>query len=204
MSIVNGPKIITMVSAANGDTYGDGERHQFRTWQALVQPNVKSLALSTPPGSPSNGDTYIVGASPTGAWAGQANSVAYWAVDPQDGPSITPNIATGAWEFYTPIAGWEVFDVNSGLVWRFNGTAWLWTRVAATATVTSSTSQAVAFAFTYAGTAAPVITITPITTDPTAVNAYWVVPTGSAGAWTGFTIFVHTSGTQAFNYTVAG
>src|SRR5258708_26399340 len=103
MAIVNGVKIGTMVSAANGDTYGDGERHQFRTWQALIMPNVKSLALATPPGSPSSGDTYVVAASPTGAWSGQANSIAYWAVDAQDGPSITPNIATGAWEFYTPL-----------------------------------------------------------------------------------------------------
>lgn len=125
MSIVNGPKIVTMVSAANGDTYGDGERHQFRTWQALVQANVKNLTLSTPPGSPSNGDTYIVGASPTGAWAGQANAVAYWAVDAQDGPSITPNIATGAWEFYTPLAGWQVWDTNTNASWRFNGTNWV-------------------------------------------------------------------------------
>ena len=125
MSIVNGPKIVTMVSAANGDTYGDGERHQFRTWQALVQANVKNLTLSTPPGSPSNGDTYIVGAAPTGLWAGQANAVAYWAVDAQDGPSITPNIATGAWEFYTPLAGWQVWDANTSAVWRFNGTNWV-------------------------------------------------------------------------------
>ena len=125
MSIVNGPKISTMVSAANGDTYGDGDRHQLRTQQALIQANVISLALSTPPGSPSNGDTYIVGAAPTGLWAGQANSVAYWAVDPQDGPSITPNIATGAWEFYAPLTGWRVYDNNTGAIWQFNGTAWL-------------------------------------------------------------------------------
>jgi hypothetical protein len=125
MSIVNGPKIVTMVSAANGDTYGDGERHQLRTQQALIQANVKNLTLSTPPGSPTNGDTYIVGSSPTGLWAGQANAVAYWAVDAQDGPSITPNIATGAWEFYTPLAGWSVWDTNTNAIWRFNGTAWV-------------------------------------------------------------------------------
>jgi hypothetical protein len=125
MSIVNGPKIGTMVSAANGDTYGDGERHQFRSWQALVQANVKNTTLATPPGSPSNGDTYIVAAAPTGAWTGQAGNIAYWAVDAQDGPSITPNIATGAWEFYTPLAGWIVYDQNSGANYQFNGTSWI-------------------------------------------------------------------------------
>ena len=125
MSIVNGPKIVTMVSAANGDTYGDGERHQLRTQQALIQANVKSLALSTPPVSPSNGDTYIVGAAPTGAWSGQANSVAYWAVDAQDGTSISPNIATGQWEFYAPLQGWRVYDQNTGATWQYNGTNWI-------------------------------------------------------------------------------
>src|SRR5271154_2017674 len=139
MSIVNGPKIITMVSAANGDTYGDGERHQFRTWQGLIQPNVISLALSTPPGSPVNGNTYVVGAAPTGAWAGQANAIAYWAVDPQDGPSITPTIATGAWEFYAPLAGWTVFDNFTKLNWKFDGTLWNFTRIASTAQLTSAT-----------------------------------------------------------------
>src|SRR5271157_6602313 len=129
MSIVNGPKIATMVSAANGDTYGDGDRHELRTQQVLIQPNVISLALSTPPGSPVNGNTYVVGAAPTGLCAGQANSVAYWAVDPQDGPSITPTIATGAWEFYTPLEGWEVYDVNTKYNYKFNGTAWVWTRI---------------------------------------------------------------------------
>jgi hypothetical protein len=127
MSIVNGPKIGTMVSALNGDTYGDGSRHQFRSWQALVQPNVKgglNPAINTPPGSPNNGDTYIVGPAPTGAWSGQANSVAYWGVDPQDGTSITPNINTGAWEFYTPIAGWEVYDDVTDTNWQYNGTTW--------------------------------------------------------------------------------
>lgn len=129
MSIVNGVKIVTMVSAANGDTYGDGERHQLRTLQALIQPNVKgglNPAINTPPGSPVNGDTYIVGAAPTGLWSGQANAVAYWAVDAQDGTSITPSIATGAWEFYAPLAGWRVFDNTvTNAAWQFNGTNWV-------------------------------------------------------------------------------
>src|SRR5271157_3053427 len=205
MSIVNGPKIATMVSAANGDTYGDGDRHELRTQQVLIQPNVISLALSTPPGSPVNGNTYIVGAAPTGLWAGQANSIAYWAVDPQDGPSITPNIATGAWEFYTPLAGWSIFDNLTGLTWRFSGTAWNFARIAGSATVTSpATTQAVAFPVTYTGTAAPVVTATAVGSNPTTNGALWITNTGSAGAWTGFTINVVTAATQAYNYVVEG
>jgi len=42
----------------------------------ILQTGVISVALNTPPGSPAQGDTYILGASPTGAWAGRANCLA--------------------------------------------------------------------------------------------------------------------------------
>lgn len=35
-------------------------------------------ALNNPPGAPTNGDVYILGAAPTGAWAGRANAVAVY------------------------------------------------------------------------------------------------------------------------------
>lgn len=50
--------------------------------------------LSTPPGSPSAGDSYIVGASPTGAWAGQAGKYA---------------------EYYN--AAWEFIAIGNGIVY---------------------------------------------------------------------------------------
>src|SRR5271157_2529730 len=134
MSIVNGPKIITMVSAANGDTYGDGERHQLRTQQALIQANVISVGVNAPPIVPSsgnNGSTYVVGTAGSGLWTGQSNNIAYSATDPQDGTSITANITTGAWEFYAPVAGWQVYDNATGAIWRFNGTTWVIASVAA-------------------------------------------------------------------------
>lgn len=37
---------------------------------------VISVGLDTPPGSPTEGDGYVVGTSPTGEWAGRANAVA--------------------------------------------------------------------------------------------------------------------------------
>lgn len=35
--------------------------------------------LNAPPGAPAVGDTYVIGAAPTGAWAGFANRLAQWA-----------------------------------------------------------------------------------------------------------------------------
>lgn len=120
MSIVPGVKITSlMASAANGDTYGDAERKIFRGIQTLVMPNIISIFGNTPPVGPTNGQTYIVGPVPTGVWAGQANAIAYWANDPQDGVVSTPQ-----WEFYTPQAGWTAYNQATGISITWNGTAW--------------------------------------------------------------------------------
>lgn len=37
---------------------------------------VINMTTNTPPGSPTEGDSYVVGSSPTGAWAGKAKCVA--------------------------------------------------------------------------------------------------------------------------------
>lgn len=49
--------------------------------------------LATPPGSPADGDTYVVGTSATGAWTGQ------------DGNLAAYRGATSAWVFFAPQAG---------------------------------------------------------------------------------------------------
>jgi hypothetical protein len=80
---------------------------------------------------------------------------------------------------------------------------------AGTVTITAAaTTQAVSYAANYTGTAAPVVVATP-TSDPLALGVpvgYWVTPTGSAGAWTGFTMNIQTAlaGNVTFNYIVVG
>ena len=59
-----------------------------------IDGTVKSRGVNTPPGSPVDGDAYIVGSSPTGSWAGKANQIAFWR-DP-----------VGAWQFMIPLSGW--------------------------------------------------------------------------------------------------
>lgn len=75
----------------------------------LAQLSVLSATTATPPGSPAEGDSYIVPASPTGAWAGQAGKVAAY--------------YTG-WIFHTPREGWLAYVRDTDKTFIHNGTAW--------------------------------------------------------------------------------
>ena len=75
-----------------------------------MQLSVKDRDLATPPGSPAEGDRYIVAASPTGAWAGHAADIAVW----QD----------GAWDFHDPREGWRAWVEDENTLLAFDGTAW--------------------------------------------------------------------------------
>ena len=115
--IVNGPKIPVMVSGAAGDNYLSSGNAMLRMLQALVQPNVISVGLTSPPGSPSNGDMYVVGSGATGLWLLQDNSIAYWSTD-------NPAAPLGEWEFYAPQEGWVVANQTNDGLYLFTGATW--------------------------------------------------------------------------------
>jgi hypothetical protein len=77
----------------------------------LVQMAVLDRTLAAPPGSPADGARYIVAASPSGAWSGQAGKIAAW----QD----------GAWVFLTPREGWIAWvNAENRLVFH-DGATWI-------------------------------------------------------------------------------
>lgn len=78
---------------------------------ALIDVYVISNALTAPPGSPSDGDTYVVAASPTGAWSGEAGKIA--------------NCVDGAWRFYAPFKGLLAYVLNATDFLFYNGSAWV-------------------------------------------------------------------------------
>jgi hypothetical protein len=82
----------------------------LRALDAIVQLSVLDRDLTAPPGSPDEGDRYIVGASATGAWDVHDDEIAAW----QD----------GVWTFYTPNEGWRAWveDESELVVWT--GAAW--------------------------------------------------------------------------------
>lgn len=84
---------------------------------------VLSVGDNAPPGSPAEGDSYVVGDTPTGDWAGQANKIAMW--------------IGGAWLFVpgldsdgTPIdmgarqKGLMLYDQAGDSLYIFDGTSW--------------------------------------------------------------------------------
>jgi hypothetical protein len=77
---------------------------------ALVQTVVQQVGLNSPPGSPTNGQLWIVGAAPTGAWAGNANRIA--------------QRLDNAWRFYVAATGWRVWDIATAQEWAWTGSAW--------------------------------------------------------------------------------
>lgn len=76
----------------------------------LVQCSVISRTLTSPPGSPAAGATYIVATGPTGDWAGQAKKIAYY-----DGSS---------WVFLTPKEGWRAYDKAQSEMVFYDGSVW--------------------------------------------------------------------------------
>jgi len=82
----------------------------LRLIDTLVQLAVLDRDLADPPGSPNEGERWIVAASPTDEWAGHADDIAAW----QD----------GAWQFSTPQTGWVAFVADEGTLLVWNGSAW--------------------------------------------------------------------------------
>jgi hypothetical protein len=78
---------------------------------AIVQLSVKDRDLAMPPGSPAEGDRYIVAASPTDAWAGHVGDVAAW--------------QEGAWAFFEPREGWLAYVADEDVALAFSGSGWV-------------------------------------------------------------------------------
>lgn len=83
----------------------------IRALDAIVQLSVVDRDLGAPPGAPDDGDRYIVAASPSGAWSGQAGKIAAY----QD----------GAWAYYAPEEGWIAWVADEDVIVVWNGSAWV-------------------------------------------------------------------------------
>ena len=67
--------------------------------------------LLTPPGTPAEGDRYIVGSPASGGWAGHEYEIAEY--------------DDSVWLFHDPAEGWRVDVRDEDIVYRFNGSIWV-------------------------------------------------------------------------------
>ncbi|HXH52526.1 MAG TPA: DUF2793 domain-containing protein [Sphingomicrobium sp.] len=72
---------------------------------------VKDRDLTAPPGSPANGDSYLVAAGATGSWSGQDGKLAHR--------------LNGAWIFRSPKEGFEIVVEDEDIALTYYNGAWV-------------------------------------------------------------------------------
>lgn len=75
-----------------------------------VQASVVALGLNAPPAAPAPGQAWVVGAAPTGDWAGHAQALAGW--------------TDGGWRFVAAREGMAVWSIVDARGSRFTDGAW--------------------------------------------------------------------------------
>lgn len=77
---------------------------------ALLHPAVEATGATEPPTAPSPGRCWMLGATPTGAWAGHAHALAAW--------------TDGGWRFHPPAAGMRAVLRATRVPVEWDGVGW--------------------------------------------------------------------------------
>jgi hypothetical protein len=88
-----------------------GMDDNFKKLGAISQLSVINRTTNTPPSSPTNGERYIIGPSPTGAWASKQNQIAVY--------------RENAWTYYVPSEGWSCWVQAETKRYEFSGGGWV-------------------------------------------------------------------------------
>ena len=78
----------------------------------LLQAVAQDVGLNTPPGSPTVGHCWVVGSSPTGAWAGKAGQIAQ-------------AVEGGSWYFVVPFKRLRLWNEAADEYFVYDGSAWV-------------------------------------------------------------------------------
>lgn len=109
MSATRTPKL-NLPWLRSDNRLGDVFMEVQRFVDVVLQASAIDRDLTAPPGSPSQGDTYIPAATATGAWAGKEKQLAvYWGT---------------SWTFYVPNEGYYVWLADENIFVYYDGTAW--------------------------------------------------------------------------------
>lgn len=77
---------------------------------AALHPATAAPATNDPPATPADGQMWIIGATPSGAWSGRAGTLATW--------------TSGGWRFVAPLPGMTVWLSGSARWAWHDGTVW--------------------------------------------------------------------------------
>lgn len=77
---------------------------------ALIHAVVEAAPVAAPPIAPTEGQCWIVGTAPAGAWVGQENAIALWTAN--------------GWRFAAAVNGMKVTKLADGTQLRFDGVTW--------------------------------------------------------------------------------
>jgi hypothetical protein len=77
----------------------------------LVQPAVSGVGVNVPPDAPVEGECWIVGPTPSGAWSGHTHALAGW--------------TAGGWRFAAPREGMAVWIGGTAGCARYTEGAWV-------------------------------------------------------------------------------
>ena len=97
-------------------TSGQADKEEAANLMAWINNTLANQAVedieTTPPGTPSKADAYIVGAGASGAWSGQDGNIAFY-----DGSS---------WRFVAPYEGLLIYirDAAYDAYYSYDGSAW--------------------------------------------------------------------------------
>lgn len=106
----NSPRIgLTYLDAAQAQKHVTVNEALARL-DAVAAGRAETMALASPPGSPSEGEAHIVPAGAGGAWTGQEGMVAVF--------------LNGGWDFIAPWTGWKLWVAGESGYATFDGTDW--------------------------------------------------------------------------------
>lgn len=88
------------------------------TVDMLLHPVVEEGPLDSPPSTPEEGQSWLVGTDPDGDWDDHADQLAIW--------------TDAGWRFAVPTLGMAVWDATAGYSRRWTGSVWASSLAAAT------------------------------------------------------------------------
>ncbi len=83
----------------------------LRMLDAIIHMRVEQVGRASPPTDPAEGERYLIGSAPSGAFAAHAGKIATF----QD----------GTWTFFAPRPGWTLWDAASEGLYVFHEESWI-------------------------------------------------------------------------------